>query len=53
LVVPTHPLLLTAFVLADSALPRGLAYRITGGYVVPGASHRAVTGSACPGRERL
>jgi len=53
LVVPTHPLLLSAFVLADSALPRGSAYRITGGYVVPEASYRAVTGSACPGRERL
>ena len=53
LVVPTHPLLLSAFVLADSALPRGSAYRISGGYVVPRASHRAVTGSACPGRERL
>src|ERR1700730_14930683 len=53
LVVPTHPLLLSAFVLADSALPRGLAYRISGGYVVPRASHRAVAGSACPGRERF
>jgi hypothetical protein len=53
LVVSTHPLLLSAFVLADSALPRGLAYRISGGYVVPKASHRAVTGSACLGRERL
>src|SRR5258706_3397080 len=53
LVVPTHPLLLSAFVLADSAAPRGLAYRISAGYVVPRASHRAVTGSACPGRERL
>src|SRR5471030_3314567 len=40
-------------VLADSALPRGLAYRISGGYVVPRASHRAVAGSACLGRERL
>jgi len=49
LVVSTHPLLLSAFVLADSALPRGSAYRISGGYVVPKASHRAVTGSACPG----
>jgi hypothetical protein len=29
LVVPAHPLFLSAFVLADSALPRGLAYRIT------------------------
>jgi hypothetical protein len=28
LVVPAHPLFLSAFVLADSALPRGLAYRI-------------------------
>src|SRR5476649_848903 len=53
LVVPTHPLLLSAFVLADSALPRGLAYRMSGGYVVPRASHRAVAGSACLGRERL
>jgi hypothetical protein len=53
LVVSTHPLLLSAFVLADSALPRGLAYRMSGGYVVPRASHRAVIGSACPGRERL
>lgn len=53
LVVPTHPLLLSAFVLADSASPHGSAYRVTGGYVVPEASHRAVTGSACPGRERL
>ena len=53
LVVSAHPLLLSAFVLADSALPRGSAYRISGGYVVPRASHRAVTGSACPGRERL
>lgn len=53
LVVPAHPLLLSAFVLADSALPYGLAYRISGGYVVPEASHRAVTDSACPGRERL
>jgi len=53
LVVPTHPWLLSAFVLADSALPRGSAYRISGGYVVPRASHRAVTGSACLGRERL
>jgi hypothetical protein len=53
LVVPAHPLLLSAFVLADSALPRGSAYRISGGYVVPRASHRAVTGFACPGRERL
>lgn len=53
LVVSTHPLLLSALVLADSALPRGLAYRMSGGYVVPRASHRAVTGSACPGRERL
>lgn len=53
LVVPTHPLLLSAFVLADSALPHGLAYRSPGGYVVPRASHRAVAGSACPGRERL
>jgi hypothetical protein len=53
LVVPAHPLLLSAFVLADSALPRGSAYRISGGYVVPRASHRAVTGSACLGRERL
>jgi hypothetical protein len=52
-VVPTHPLLLSAFVLADSALPRDLAYRISGGYAVPRASHRAVAGSACPGRERL
>jgi hypothetical protein len=34
-------------------LPRGSAYRISGGYVVPRASHRAVTGSACLGRERL
>lgn len=53
LVVPIHPLRLSAFVLADSALPRGLAYRVTGGYVVPEASHRAVTSSACPSRERL
>jgi hypothetical protein len=53
LVVPAHPLLLSALVLADSALPYGSAYRISGGYVVPRASHRAVTGSACPGRERL
>ena len=53
LVVPAHPLLLSAFVLADSALPRGSAYRISGGYVVPRASHQAVTGFACPGRERL
>jgi hypothetical protein len=53
LVVPTHPLLLSAFVLADSALPHGSAYRIPGGYVVPRASHRAVTGSTCLGRERL
>lgn len=53
LVVPTHPLLLSAFVLADSASPRGWAYRLSGGYVVPRASHRAVTGSACLGRERL
>lgn len=53
LVVPARPLLLSAFVLADSALTRGAAYRISGGYVVPRASHRAVTGSACPGRERL
>lgn len=53
LVVPIHPLLLSAFVLADSALPRGSAYRLPGGYVVPGASHRAVASSACPGRERL
>jgi hypothetical protein len=51
--IPTHPLLLSAFVLADSASPRGLAYRISGGYVVPRASHRAVAGSAYPGRERL
>src|SRR5580658_409091 len=53
LVVSTHPLLLSAFVLADSALPRGSAHRIPGGYVVPEASHRAVTNSECPGRERL
>ena len=53
LVVPTHPLHLSAFVLADSALPRGSTYRVSGGYVVPGASHRTVTGSACPGREQL
>jgi hypothetical protein len=53
LIVPVHPLLLSALMLADSALPYGLAYRISGGYVVPEASHRAVTGSACPGRERL
>jgi hypothetical protein len=53
LVVPAHPLLLSAFVLADSASPHGSAYRISGGYVVPEASDRAVTGSACPGRERL
>src|ERR1035437_2481881 len=53
LVVPAHPLLLSAFVLADSALPCGSAYRISGGYVVPRTSHRAITGSACPGRERL
>jgi hypothetical protein len=53
LVVPAHPLLLSAFVLADSALPRGSAYRISGGYVVPRASHQAVTGFACLGRERL
>src|SRR3954469_13928061 len=53
LVVPAHPLLLSAFVLADSALPHGSAYRISGGYVVPEASHRAVTSPACPGRERL
>ena len=53
LVVPIHPLLLSAFVLADSALPRGSAYRLPGGYVVPRASHRAVASSACPGRERL
>ena len=53
LVVSTHPLLLSAFVLADSALPRGSAYRIPGGYVVPEASHRAVTNPACPARERL
>jgi len=53
LVVPAHPLLLSAFVLADSALPRGSAYRISGGYFVPRASYRAVTGSACLGRERL
>jgi hypothetical protein len=46
-------LLLSAFVLADSALPRGSAYRISGGYFVPRASYRAVTGSACLGRERL
>ncbi|WP_084690189.1 LacI family DNA-binding transcriptional regulator [Paraburkholderia caledonica] len=26
---------------------------LPGGYVVPRASHRAVTGLACPGRERL
>lgn len=50
---PAHPLLLSAFGLTDSALPRGSTYRISGGYVVPRASHRAVTGSACPGRERL
>jgi hypothetical protein len=53
LVVSAHPLLLSAFVLADSAWPRGSAYRLSGGYVVPRASHRAVAGSACPGRERL
>ncbi|REG58668.1 hypothetical protein B0G80_1338 [Paraburkholderia sp. BL6669N2] len=53
LVVPAHPLLLSAFVLADSASPRGSADRLPGGYVVPRASHQAVTGSACPGRERL
>jgi hypothetical protein len=53
LVVSAHPLLLSAFVLADSALPRGSAYRMSGGYFVPRASYRAVTGSACPGRERL
>ena len=53
LVVPIHPLLLSAFVLADSALPHGSAYRLPGGYVVPRASHRAVASSACPGRERL
>lgn len=53
LVVPAHPLLLSAFVLADSASPRGSAYRLPGGYVAPRASHRAVTGSACPGMERL
>src|SRR3954465_3414543 len=53
LVVPAHPLLLSAFVLADSALPHGSASRISGGYVVPEASHRAVTSPACPGRERL
>ena len=52
LVVSAHPLPLSAFVLADSASPRGSAYRLPGGYVVPRASHRAVTGSACPGRER-
>src|SRR6267142_723066 len=39
--------------LADSASPHGLAYRFLGGYIVPRASHRAVTGSACLGRERL
>src|SRR3954462_5477034 len=53
LVVPAHPLLLSAFVLADSALPRGSAYRISGGHVVPRASPQAVTGFACLGRERL
>ena len=53
LVVPIHPLRLSAFVLADSALPRGSAYRLSGGYVVPEASHSTVTGSACPGREQL
>lgn len=29
LVIPAHPLLLSAFVLADSALPRGSAYRVS------------------------
>lgn len=53
LVVPIPPWFLPAFVLAGSALPHGSAYRFPGGYVVPGASHRAVASSACPGRERL
>lgn len=51
--VPTHPWLLSAFVLADSALPRSLAYRISSGYVVSRASYRAVAGSACLGRKQL
>src|ERR1035437_4778324 len=53
LVLPAHPLALPAFLLANSALLCGSAYRISGGYVVPRTSHRAITGSACPGRERL
>lgn len=53
LAVPTHPLLLSAVVLADSTSPRGSVYRKTGGYVVPRASHQTVASSACLGRERL
>jgi hypothetical protein len=34
-------------------VPCGSAHRISGGYVVPRTSHRAITGSARPGRERL
>src|ERR1017187_6927298 len=39
--------------LADSASPHDLSVPILGGYIVPRASHRAVAGSACLGRERL
>ncbi len=39
--------------LADYVLPHGSTYRNVGGYIVPEASHGAVTGSARPGRERL
>jgi hypothetical protein len=53
LVVADHPLLLTAFVLADYIGPHGRMYRLPGGYVVPKASHQAVASFACLGRERL
>ena len=53
LVVADHPLLLTAFVLADYIWPRDRMHRSPGGYVVPRASHQAVASLACLGRERL
>ena len=53
LFVADHPLLLTAFVLADYIWPHGCVYRLPGGYFVPRASHQAVASFACLGRERL
>ena len=53
LVVADHPLLLTAFVLADYIWPHDRMYRLPGGYFAPRASHQAVASFACLGRERL